>query len=67
LRERIHSGITVVLVSHSEDLVRSLCSHALWIEHGESRLYGPVEEVLAAYQGAHPTQTASRSPARQEH
>jgi lipopolysaccharide transport system ATP-binding protein len=53
LRERIHSGVTVVLVSHSEDLVRSLCTHAMWIEHGETQLYGEVGEVLKAYEGAH--------------
>jgi lipopolysaccharide transport system ATP-binding protein len=54
LRQRIHSGITVVLVSHSEELVRSLCTHAMWLEHGETQMYGEVDDVLAAYQAAQP-------------
>lgn len=59
LRQRIHSGITVVLVSHSEELVRSLCSHAMWLEHGETQMYGEVGEVLAAYGAASPRESAS--------
>ncbi len=49
LRERIHSGITVVMVSHSEAFLRSVCTHAIWIEHGESRMSGPIDAVMAAY------------------
>lgn len=52
LQERIHSGVTVVLVSHSEELVRSLCTHAMWLEHGETQMYGRVDDVLEAYESA---------------
>ncbi|HYQ71070.1 MAG TPA: ABC transporter ATP-binding protein [Gammaproteobacteria bacterium] len=49
LKERIKSDKTVVLVSHQPETIRSLCDRALWIENRESRLLGPVDEVLAAY------------------
>ena len=50
LRERIHSGCTVVLVSHDEAAVKEICTHAVWIEQGRSIMHGPVHEVFAAYQ-----------------
>lgn len=49
LRERIHSGTTVVFVSHSDDQIRQVCTRALWVEHGRSVMQGDVDEVLAAY------------------
>jgi lipopolysaccharide transport system ATP-binding protein len=59
LRERIHSGCTVVLVSHDESAVRQICTHAVWIEQGRSLMHGPVDEVFAAYHlAAHAPTTA---------
>ena len=54
LRERIHSGTTVVFVSHSDAAVREVCDHALWIEHGRSVMQGGVDDVLRAYHAAAP-------------
>lgn len=51
--ERIFSmqreGKTIVLVSHHSEVIRSICSHALWVEHGHVQAAGPVREVLSAY------------------
>ena len=52
LRERIHSGTTVVFVSHGDAQIHQICDRALWIEHGRSMLEGPVDAVLAAYHAA---------------
>lgn len=52
LADKIHSGITVVMVSHSEDLVRSICNRAIWVEHGRTVLEGDVDEVCEAYSAA---------------
>ena len=49
LRERMHEGRTVVIVSHNEARLAGLCDRLLWIEHGCSRMEGPLEEVLAVY------------------
>ena len=49
LRERIHSGCSVVLVSHEERAIRDICTHAIWIEHGRGVMHGRAEEVLEAY------------------
>ena len=42
-------GTTLLFVSHSINQVEKLCQQALWIEKGEQRMQGPVEEVCAAY------------------
>ncbi len=52
LRERIHSGKTIVFVSHDDEQIRQVCNRALWIEHGRSMMQGQVDEVLAAYHAA---------------
>jgi len=54
LRERIHSGTTVVFVSHSDAQVRQVCDRAVWIEHGRSVMQGSVDDVLRAYHAAAP-------------
>lgn len=46
----IQSGnVTVLFVSHSIAQVERLCQTAIWIEKGEQRMIGPVEEVCEAY------------------
>jgi ABC-type polysaccharide/polyol phosphate transport system ATPase subunit len=41
----------VVLASHAEAILARFCNKALWLEKGEARAFGPVEEVLASYRG----------------
>ncbi|MDK6302698.1 ABC transporter ATP-binding protein [Corynebacterium sp. UMB9976] len=44
------SGI-LVFASHSNEFLAQLCDSALWIDHGEIRQAGPVDEVVEAYEG----------------
>lgn len=52
--ERIHgfrkAGKTLLFVSHS-GMVQKLCDRAIWLDHGELILNGPVVEVSEAYAG----------------
>ncbi len=45
------AGKTMVCVSHSMGTLRQMCDRALWLDHGQVILQGPVAEVIAAYQG----------------
>ena len=45
------SGL-LVFASHSDEFLRELCDTAIWMEHGQIRQQGELEEVLAAYKGA---------------
>jgi ABC-type polysaccharide/polyol phosphate transport system ATPase subunit len=40
---------TLVFVSHNLEAVRSICERAIWLEDGQVRADGPVEEVITAY------------------
>ena len=40
---------TVVIVSHSLDTLKSLCTSILWIHMGEVKMQGNPDEVVAAY------------------
>lgn len=51
MREKIRSGKTVVLVSHSAATIRQLCDRAVWIEGGITRMEGDPDTVLVAYEG----------------
>ena len=46
------SGSTLLFVSHASDTVRSLCSRAIWLDHGVKRADGPSDEVCTAYEQA---------------
>ncbi|MFD1217805.1 MULTISPECIES: ABC transporter ATP-binding protein [Microbulbifer] len=48
--EKIQSGDTVVLVSHSPSTVKRLCNKAVWIENGKVAKYGESIEVVDAYE-----------------
>ncbi|MCU6760813.1 ABC transporter ATP-binding protein [Brotonthovivens ammoniilytica] len=50
IQEMIHSGATVLIVSHSTDTILKNCTKAVWIEKGVQKMVGAPKEVCAAYQ-----------------
>ncbi len=44
-----NSGVTIIIVSHNINLVRTLCTHILWIDKGLPQAYGHVDEIAAEY------------------
>lgn len=44
------SGI-LVFASHSNDFLAQLCDSALWVDHGQIRQAGAVDEIVEAYEG----------------
>lgn len=49
MRELLDGGTTLLFVSHNTDQVRKLCDHAIWLDHGTTRLTGEVNSVCDAY------------------
>ncbi len=41
----------LVIASHSQDLIKRVCTRAVWLDHGRMRMDGSVEEVCKAYFG----------------
>lgn len=50
IREMISKGTTVVIVSHTIDLIRNLCNRVLWLDHGKVKEYGSAETVCEKYE-----------------
>lgn len=50
VKEMIHGGSTVLLVSHSMPTIKENCSKVVWIEKGKLRMVGKPEVVCKAYQ-----------------
>lgn len=49
MEQMLSSGTTLLYVSHDVDSVRKLCDHAIWIDHGDVRMSGLVEDVTREY------------------
>ena len=50
IRQLLHGGSTVLLVSHSPGVIRENCTQALWLDRGRLRRRGSPQEVCAAYE-----------------
>jgi lipopolysaccharide transport system ATP-binding protein len=46
-----NQGRTILCVSHATSILQNLCSRALWLDHGQLVMDGPIKEVLQAYEG----------------
>lgn len=49
IKEMIHSGATVLIVSHSADVICENCDKVIWIEKGEVMMLGEPKDVCRAY------------------
>lgn len=49
MNEMLSGGTTLLYVSHDISSVRKLCDHAIWLDHGNVRMSGLVEEVTKEY------------------
>ena len=43
------AGKTLLCVSHATEILEQLCDRALWLNQGETVMYGNLEEVIKAY------------------
>lgn len=49
IKEMIHGGATVLIVSHSMDTILKNCNKVVWIEKGELKMVGDAKKVCEAY------------------
>lgn len=49
MEEMLSGGTTLLYVSHNIDSVKKLCTHALWLDHGEVIMAGDAKVVCDAY------------------
>ncbi len=48
----IETAHLIVMVSHDLTALMRFCNRAIWLDHGQIRLAGPTDEVVAAYSDA---------------
>ena len=51
IADMMSGGTTVLIVSHSIDQIKRLCSRVVWLEKGKVKMTGETDEVCNAYQG----------------
>ncbi len=56
------SGCTILLVSHSTDLVRQMCDETIWLRAGQVAAHGPSEVVVKQYVAEMMEETRRRAP-----
>lgn len=49
IQSMMHEGVTVLLVSHSIEQIRSICDRCIWLEDGKIVMEGEAGEVCKAY------------------
>ncbi len=49
LDELLERGVSILLVSHSIDIIRSRCSRCLYLEHGKPKMYGDAPDACDLY------------------
>jgi ABC-type polysaccharide/polyol phosphate transport system ATPase subunit len=47
--ELLNRAPILVLASHSDPIISTFCNKVLWLEKGHIKMFGPAEEVMAAY------------------
>ncbi|MCA0970975.1 ABC transporter ATP-binding protein [Halobacillus litoralis] len=47
--EKIEGNSTVIIVSHSASLIKSICDRVLWINNGKQEAFGKVSEIMPRY------------------
>ncbi|KEO78530.1 ATP-binding cassette domain-containing protein [Paenibacillus polymyxa] len=49
MHQLINGGATVILVSHSIEQIREMCSRVIWLDRGKIKMIGTTQEVCSAY------------------
>lgn len=51
IKEMVHGGSTVLMVSHGMETILENCTKVVWIEKGKMMVAGEAKEVCGAHQG----------------
>lgn len=49
IRELNNSGVTILTVSHDIDVIRRLCTRAIWLENGKIKADGDIKKISSMY------------------
>jgi ABC-type polysaccharide/polyol phosphate transport system ATPase subunit len=52
MKEMMASARIIIMVSHDMNSLSSICNQGIWMDHGHIVRFGPMPEVIAAYQAS---------------
>jgi len=52
LKKYKERGMTILMVSHESNQIRTFCQRAIWLDHGEIKMDGPAAEVCESYENS---------------
>lgn len=50
INKMIEQGITIILVSHSIDMIKRICTKVVWLDHGQIKDIGAIDKVCNEYE-----------------
>ena len=50
INKMIKQGVTIILVSHSIDVIKRLCTKVVWLDHGQIKDIGSIDKVCKEYE-----------------
>lgn len=50
IRKMIEKGVTIIMVSHDNDLIQKLCTKVVWLEHGKVKAIGDTKKICNEYE-----------------
>ena len=53
MTQMLSGGTTLLYVSHSIDEIKRLCDHVIWLDKGNARMIGNVNEICDVYMSQH--------------
>ena len=51
IRKMIEKGVTIIMVSHDNDLIQKLCTKVVWLNHGKVKAIGDTQKICSEYEG----------------
>ena len=54
LKELVKRSGILIFANHADEFLMELCDSAIWMDHGQMKMQGPLRDVLTAYKGRDP-------------
>ena len=61
MKKMLGDGLTLLFVSHSADMVKSICSRGLYLQQGKTVCFGPASDAVDKYMQSLREQTTDRA------
>lgn len=50
IRKMLEKGVTIIMVSHDNDLIQKLCTKVVWLDYGKVKAIGDTQKICSEYE-----------------